>query len=87
MIKQSPLAEEALRLRNANPQAFDKFVGLWEQVRAHCAEDFAQAQPSEILIFQGRVQAYAHIIRILKECHIEPAMKPLPPMPQAQSGV
>ncbi len=86
MAKLSPIQEDALLLRNGNPPAFERFVGRLDQIKDKCVEAFTASSPNEILIFQGRVQAYTDVLRILKECTLEREKKPLPPLPQAPTG-
>jgi len=68
----------ALRLRNASPStvAFDQFVQAVKVVTDEAALALTRADPSEILIVQGRAQQCLSFYRVLSECNQEPTRKP-----------
>ena len=67
-----------LRLRNGNPEAFDKFLELLNNYYQDLMEKVIQAPPEEIMVAQGRAQGIMALLRMFKECTVERKPKPLP---------
>lgn len=71
------ITEFALRLKNADPHIYDKFI---EHVAAYVHDitvAVTEAPPSEILVAQGRAQNAMKFYRLLTEFR-DPAAKPTP---------
>ena len=65
-----PQGVAALRLKNANPEAFDMYVAQLEQYERTLMDELVRSPQHEILAAQGRVQVLQVLIRTLKECHL-----------------
>ena len=66
-----------LRLRNGNPEVFDKFLGLLQAYYEGLTNKVVQAPAEEVMVAQGRAQSAMALLRLFKECTVEPK-KPLP---------
>ena len=71
MAQLSPLEVAALRLRNVAPDLFQQFIDQIEKAVEVATIAVTEAPPDQILVCQGRAQAYRYILRVLKECHID----------------
>lgn len=78
MAGKSALSILALRVKNGNPEAFDAFVGELDNYERSLVDQLVQAGTGEILTAAGRVQSIRALLRILKECHLEPKKTPAP---------
>jgi hypothetical protein len=74
----TPLSISALRLKNLDPRAFDAFVADAEAHSATVTLAVTEAPQHEILVAQGRAQAWRSLVRTLKECHLPHNSKPAP---------
>lgn len=68
-----------LRLKNANPEAWDNFVQTFDIYATEVAIQLTQAPSDEILRMQGRAQQCIGLLRLMQECD-----RPKPLAPQAQ---
>ena len=66
-----PLEEAALRMFKAGPDQFRMFVEQFEKAYALAQDELSRAPAAEIMVVQGRVQAYQHMLRVFKECTVE----------------
>lgn len=75
----SDLKTAALRLRNASPStaAFDQYVEAVKKLVDQAVLAVTDADPSNILVLQGRAQQCLSFYRALIECNQE--VKPKPP--------
>ena len=80
MAKQHIIGETAARLKNSNPEAFAAFVDAIEKTSRIVTDAVTQATSQDILVFQGRAQAYLSLLRYLKECDVIHVPKPVPPL-------
>lgn len=78
MATKSALSTLALLVKNGNPQAFDAFVDELDKYERKLVDDLVMSGTGEILTAAGRVQSVRALLRILKECHLEPS-KPSTP--------
>ncbi len=67
-----------LRLRNGNPEAFDKFLILLSDYYHDLMEKVVQAPAEEVMVAQGRAQGVMALLRMFKECTVEKKRRPLP---------
>jgi hypothetical protein len=79
MAELSPLGAKALRLRNADPTAFEEFTAELDNYYRDLMQQIVQAPGHDVFQAQGRAQSVFALLRILVECHIE--RKPKPPAP------
>ena len=77
-MAKSPLTLAAQRLRNLNPIVFEDFLLEIDHYYDALCQAAVQAPGSEVLQAQGRAQSILALLRILKECHIEPKKQPQP---------
>jgi uncharacterized protein YfaT (DUF1175 family) len=80
MAKQHIVGETALRLKNSNPEAFADFVDAVEKTSRVVTDAVTQATSQDILVYQGRAQAYQTLLRYLKECDVVHTPRPVPPL-------
>ena len=78
MAKIYPIAEAALRLRNANPEGFDQFVNILNELTMDMLVSLSDATNDRVLIAQGQCQQMRWFLRMLRECNLEPKQKPAP---------
>jgi len=81
MAVKSQLSIIALLVKNGNPQAFGAFVAELENYERSLVDELVQASTTEILSAAGRVQSIRALLRVLKECHLEPKKQPVPEEP------
>ena len=81
MAEKSALSTLALLVKNGNPQAFDAFVVELGNYEKALVDQLVQAGTGEILTAAGRVQSIRALLRVLKECHLEPKKTPVPEEP------
>lgn len=72
-----PIGVAALRMKNADPEAFDIYTAQLELYQHNLTNDLIMANQQDVLVAQGRVQVMVSIIRTLKECHLQ-KIKPAP---------
>jgi len=77
-INSTEMKDWMLRLRNGNPEAFDKFLELLGNYYQDLMEKVVQAKPDDVLNAQGRAQSIFALLRMFKECTIEKKPRPLP---------
>ena len=82
MADLSPLGAKALRVRHADPRAFEEFCEELDNYYRMLMQQLVQAPPSDICQAQGRAQSIFALLRILVECSIE--RKPAKPVPPTQ---
>lgn len=70
----------ALRLRNANPEGFDKFLSLLNDLTMDALKALSEAPSDQVLVQQGRCQQLRSLMRLLVEC--DQADKSEPPTPR-----
>ncbi len=73
------LRDTVLLLRNGNPEAFDDFISLINEVTRDALIALSDAPTEEILVHKGRCQQLRWLLQVLKECDKK---KPQPPTPQ-----
>jgi hypothetical protein len=73
----SDIAKYALLLRNANPEAWDKFLRALDVYTTEAMTALASTPADEVLRQQGRVQQCLALLRFFKECDA-PSRKPAP---------
>lgn len=78
MATKPALAISALRLRNLEPAFWEIFLRDVEAYQDALTQELTMAPTADILVAQGRVQSIRALLRVLKECHLEPKGKPLP---------
>jgi len=83
----SPFQETLILLRNGNPQAFDQVLVHLGKLLDTAMGTMATATPADILVTQGRVQAYTNVLRIFNESTIDRSPKPSPASPASATGV
>jgi len=66
-----------LRLRNGNPEMFDRFLVLLQQYFDDLSYKVVQAPVDEVCVAQGRAQGISALLRLFKECSLNKE-KPLP---------
>ena len=85
-MKSPRLSHFALMFRNATPDVFEEFVNEFEKLALNYATAVVTAPADEVFVAQGRAQFASSFLRLLKECHLEPAAKPSPDS-RERSGV
>lgn len=82
-MKSTPIrdvvSQYALRLRSADPKAFEAFVEAFDAYATQVTVAVTDADQSSVLNCQGRAQAFLSILKMLRECHIPPAQHQQPP--------
>lgn len=78
MSEKHPLSAAALRLRNANPEGFDQFVNILNDLAMDMLVSLSDASNDTVLVGQGKCQQMRWFLRLLRECHLEPKQKPAP---------
>lgn len=71
------IAVLALRLRNADPQNWDRFLVAFAAYTDEATVVVTEAQPADILVAQGRAQQCRALLRIFRECDAS-STKPAP---------
>ncbi len=71
-------SEASHRLRNSSPQEFEQFVELFAAYTEEVVFAVTEADPTNILVMQGRAQQCRALLRILRECD---KTKPTTPTP------
>ncbi len=66
------LAQAALRLRNASPEGWDKFLVLFDNYTKDAMVKTVRAGPGEVLGEQGKAQQCEALLRIFTECDKKP---------------
>ena len=64
----SDLKAAALRLKNGNPEAFDQFLNLFNDLTMDALKALSEAPTEQILIQQGRTQQLRALMRMFVEC-------------------
>lgn len=72
------LSAAALRLRNANPEGFDQFVNLLNDLAMTTLVQLSDAPSERVLLVQGQTQQQRWFLRLLQECDKEPKTTPTP---------
>lgn len=62
------MKEFALKLRNANPTAWENFVNTLDVYTAEVMQGMTSSPQSEILCMQGRAQQCLALLQIYREC-------------------
>lgn len=70
----------ALRLKNADPESWDRFLTAFDAYATEVTVAVTEAPSDEILRCQGRAQQMLALLRLFKECHI--VRTPTNPPPQ-----
>jgi len=82
---QQVLAQHCMRLRNADPRAWDEFVTCFDAYATEVTVAVTRADQNMILNWQGKAQAYLHLLDTFRNCasHSQPPKKqpPSAPMP------
>ena len=69
--------QKALRMRNADPEAFDDFLATFRTYTNAVITALSEADQATILNLQGRLQQCRALIRIFEECDRH-AIRPVP---------
>lgn len=77
-MKPTPLSTAFLRLKNADPEGYDRAVGEFAQYVSLAFGELARCGPDAILGVQGQVRMGQAVLRIMQECHIPPETAPTP---------
>ena len=72
----TPLRVAALRMRNADPQAFADFIAVLEQWTGERMSAMANAPPEGVFLAQGMAKAAIALLRVFNECHLASQKKP-----------
>ena len=72
----TPLRVAALRMRNAEPQAFADFVVELERWVSLLLLGMTEAPPDAIFLAQGQARAARALLRVFNECHLQSPKKP-----------
>ena len=72
----APLRVAALRLRNAEPQAFADFTVELEKWVGQLLLAMTEAPPEFVSLAQGQARAGRLLLRVFNECHLESKPKP-----------
>ena len=72
----APLRVAALRLRNAEPQAFADLVVELEKWTGLLLLGMTEAPPDAIFLAQGQCRAARALLRVFNECHLPSQKKP-----------
>ena len=78
MPEKSLLSKTALRLRNGNPEAFEQFVSLINDLTIDSMKALSEAPTDEILVQQGKAKQCRWFLRMLAECDKEPKPQSTP---------
>ena len=65
---QQVLAQFAMRLRAADPQAWESFVQCFDAYATEVTVAVTNAPQDQILNAQGRAQAYLHLLNTFRNC-------------------
>ena len=65
---QQVLAQFAMRLRHADPKAWEEFVQCFDAYATEVTLAVTNASQNEILVCQGRAQAYLHLLSTFRNC-------------------
>lgn len=67
----------ALRLKNADPESWDRFLLAFDAYATEVTVAVTAAPSEDILRCQGRAQQMLALLRLFKECHLtrEPSPK------------
>lgn len=76
-MKPTPLSIAFLRLKNADPEGYDKAVGEFAKYVGLAFGELASCGPDAILGIQGQVRMGQAVLRIMQEC--SPPQEPAPP--------
>ena len=60
----------ALRLKNADPESWDRFLLAFDAYATEVTVAVTQAPSEDILRCQGRAQQMLALLRMFKECHL-----------------
>jgi hypothetical protein len=69
-----------LHLRSAAPKEFETFVEVFDAYATEVTLAVTSADQNMILNCQGRAQAFLHLLRMFRECHIPPTSRTPPVM-------
>jgi hypothetical protein len=72
-------SDAALKLRNTDPRVFEHFVNLFSVYTEEVTVAVTEADPTTILVMQGRAQQCRALLRLLQECDRVKPTKPTPP--------
>jgi hypothetical protein len=73
-----------LRLRNGNPQAYDQFLSLYNDLTIDALKALSDAPSDQVLVQQGRTQQMRSEMRLFVEGGYPPEKKPEPEPPTPQ---
>ena len=74
-------SDAALKLRNADPPGFERFVNLFAVYTEEVTVAVTEADATNILVMQGRAQQCRALLRVLQECDKPKQTKPAPLSP------
>jgi hypothetical protein len=63
--------EFARRLRSADPENFQLFVGAFDAYTTEATVAVTEATSDQVLNMQGRARQCRAVLRLLQECHIQ----------------
>lgn len=72
LVTPQELGVAALRLRNATPEGWDKFLQLLDNYTNDAMARCVSAGPGEVLGEQGKAQQCQALLRIFTECDKKP---------------
>jgi hypothetical protein len=64
------LKHYALRLKNADPESWDRFIVAFDALATDVTVAVTTASSEEILRCQGRAQQMLALLRLFQECHL-----------------
>lgn len=66
------VSQRALHLRSTAPKEFEAFVEAFDVYATEVTVAVTAADQNMILNCQGRAQAFLHLLRMFRECHLPP---------------
>ncbi len=66
------VSQHMLHLRAGAPKEFEAFVSAFDAYATEVTVAVTGADQNAILNCQGRAQAFLHLLRMFRECHIPP---------------
>ena len=70
------LSHFALRLRNADPEGFERFVEAFDAYASEITVAVTEAPQDQVLNMQGRARQCLAFLRLFRECHKTPTQAP-----------
>lgn len=70
------LADVSRHLRSVAPREWERFVEVMTAYADEVTVAVTTAQQNDILNHQGRAQAFRHLAKTFRECHVTPTPKP-----------